>query len=209
MHRRSIPYRQVILSRYCARYHCTVYVLSKNVYCTSARNITKYYHQPGAGRFILRPGTRKPGFRVWFRFVLEEQLTQFCRVLRPEKRMSATGFGICGQKNSYRSTTKCGNWVEDRCVKPWEKAIVLCRHVIAYQGYHLFSNTPLAVHTPSVIMHTVRRIAVRAHRVSNNLPLLGLSATYTAATHNIFLAARIISSTSDERAGVRAHFIDR
>ncbi|CAM9425927.1 unnamed protein product [Scytosiphon promiscuus] len=31
--------------------------------------------------------------------------------------MSATGFGICGQKNSYSSRTKCGNWVEDRIGK--------------------------------------------------------------------------------------------
>eukprot|EP00752_Nemacystus_decipiens_P001648 g1602.t1 len=28
--------------------------------------------------------------------------------------MSATGFGICGQKNTYSTRTKCGNWVEDR-----------------------------------------------------------------------------------------------
>ncbi|CAM9318082.1 unnamed protein product [Pylaiella littoralis] len=31
--------------------------------------------------------------------------------------MSATGFGLCGQKNSYSSRTKCGNWVEDRIGK--------------------------------------------------------------------------------------------
>ncbi|CAM9443111.1 unnamed protein product [Laminaria digitata] len=31
--------------------------------------------------------------------------------------MSVTGFGICGQKNSFSSRTKCGNWVEDRIGK--------------------------------------------------------------------------------------------
>ncbi|CAN0246453.1 unnamed protein product, partial [Ectocarpus sp. 13 AM-2016] len=35
----------------------------------------------------------------------------------PQRAMSATGFGICGQKNSYSSKTKCGNWVEDRIGK--------------------------------------------------------------------------------------------
>ncbi|CAM9557986.1 unnamed protein product [Discosporangium mesarthrocarpum] len=28
--------------------------------------------------------------------------------------MSSAGFGICGHKNAYSNTTKCGNWVEDR-----------------------------------------------------------------------------------------------
>ncbi|CAM9440343.1 unnamed protein product, partial [Choristocarpus tenellus] len=31
--------------------------------------------------------------------------------------MSCTGFGICGHKNSYSNSTKCGNWVEDRIGK--------------------------------------------------------------------------------------------
>ncbi|CAN0238318.1 unnamed protein product [Ectocarpus sp. 6 AP-2014] len=37
--------------------------------------------------------------------------------------MSATGFGICGQKNSYSSKTKCGNWVEDRIGKAIAKRL--------------------------------------------------------------------------------------
>lgn len=109
--------------------------------------------------------------------------------------MSATGFGICGQKNSYSSTTKCGNWVEDRCGKRQHN-----RPLVDTQPH-----TPLAVRTSLVFKHSERRVDVLAHMVSNNLPVSTMLATTAAVTHNTFSAARRVYRTSDAGTGVRAH----